>query len=166
MELERLVFRKADIDHIPEMLNIIHRCMNEVNSADYPTEQLQHLLSGFTAQWLSDIITTRHYYEVWYMENLIACGGVSRDCSQEKQSYFTAVFVNPDYRGKGIGRKLVEFLEKDEWCLDSDIIEIPSSKSAHGFYRKCGYDYRSFPPVFSEKDGSTVMFKNISHNNE
>ena len=28
---------------------------------------------------------------------LIACGGVSREYSQEKQSYLTAVFVDPDF---------------------------------------------------------------------
>lgn len=69
---------------------------------------------------------------------LIACGGVSRDYSQERQSYLTAVFVNPDFNKKGIGRKLVEFLETDEWCLDSKLIEVPSSKSSHKFYYRCG----------------------------
>ncbi|MGN1113838.1 MAG: GNAT family N-acetyltransferase [Oscillospiraceae bacterium] len=75
-----------------------------------------------------------------YKDQIIACG-VSRDSSQEKQSYFTAIFVNSDYRGKGIGRALIRFLEQDEWCLDSDIIEVPSSKSSHGFYHKLGYEY-------------------------
>ena len=49
------------------------------------------------------------------------------------------------------------FLEKDEWCLDSNLIEIPSSKSSHGFYYKCGYSYREYPPAF--KDGTTIMYK-------
>lgn len=95
-------------------------------------------------------------------EKIIACGGVSRDYSQEKQSYFTAIFVNPDYHGKGIGRKLIQFLEKDEWCLNSNLIEIPSSKSSHEFYYKCGYKYRNNPPIFSEIDGSTIMYKEVT----
>lgn len=75
-------------------------------------------------------------------------------------NYFTAIFVNPDYHGKGVGKSLIRFLEQDEWCLDSQLIEIPSSKSSHGFYHKLGYEYRSFPPVFKE-DGSTIMYKYI-----
>lgn len=163
MNLENLLFEKAKIKNIPTLLNIIHRCMREVNYKDYTQEQLEKYLAGFTEDWLKDIIETRHYYEVWYQEKIIACGGVSRDLSQEKQSYFTAIFVNPDYRGYGVGRKLIEFLEQDEWCLDSNLIEIPSSKSSHGFYHKCGYEYRSYPPIFNDADGSTIMYKKVNN---
>jgi len=85
-------------------------------------------------------------------------GAVSRDTSQENQSYFTAIFINPDCHKMGIGKRLIKFLEKDEWCLNSNLIEIPSSKSSHGFYHKLGYEYRTNPPIFKE-DGSTIMYK-------
>lgn len=142
------------------MLDIIQRCVLEINFVDYTLTQIQELLNGFTAEWLEDIINTRHYYEIWYGGTIVACGGVSRDYNQEKQSYLTAIFVNPDYHGKGIGRKLIQFLERDEWCLDSNLIEIPSSKSSHEFYYKCGYSYRNYPPVF--KDGTTIMYKEVT----
>ena len=90
-------------------------------------------------------------------------GGVRQDLSQKKQSYLTAIFVSPDYHRRGVGRELVNFLEQDEWCLDSNLIEIPSSKSSHEFYHKLGYEYRSIPPVFNENDGSTIMFKKTAY---
>lgn len=31
-------------------------------------------------------------------------------------AYISGVFVNPAIQGKGIGRKLIETLEKDEIC--------------------------------------------------
>lgn len=159
MNLDNLLFTRAKTENVKEMLTIIHRCMNEVNCKDYSEQEFQKYLNGFTEEWLTDIINIRHYYEAWHDGKIIACGGVSRDPTQERQSYFTAIFVNPDYRGKGIGRKLISFLETDEWCLDSDLIEVPSSKSSHEFYYKCGYKYRTYPPVFSEADGSTIMYK-------
>lgn len=162
MDLERLLFTRANIENVGELLVIIHRCMNEVNYKDYAPHEFKKYLANFTADWLIDIINTRHYYEVRYQGKIIACGGVSRDYSQEKQSYFTAIFVNPDYHGKGIGRKLIQFLEKDEWCLNSNLIEIPSSKSSHEFYYKCSYKYRNNPPIFSEIDGSTIMYKEVT----
>lgn len=162
MDLNQLQFKRANINHVGELLVIIHRCMKEVNYKDYTADQFAKYLASFTENWLIDIINTRHYYEVWYQGNIIACGGVSRDYSQEKQSYFTAIFVNPDYQGKGIGRKLIQFLEKDEWCLSSNLIEIPSSKSSHAFYCKCGYKYRNNPPIFNEEDGSTIMYKEVT----
>lgn len=75
---------------------------------------------------------------------------------------FVTICGIPDYHGKGIGKRLVQFLERDEWCLCSNLIEIPSSKSSHGFYYKCGYKYRNYPPVFSEADGSTIMYKKMT----
>lgn len=162
MNLDGLVFRRADLAHVEDMLHIIHRCMHEVNCRDYTPQELERYLAAFTAEWLTDIIKTRHYYEVWAQDALVACGGVSRDHNQQKQSYFTAMFVNPDVRGRGIGRRLVAFLEQDPWCLDSNLIEIPSSKSAHGFYHKCGYQYCTWPPVFSDADGSTILFKDVT----
>ncbi|MVX65681.1 GNAT family N-acetyltransferase [Clostridium chromiireducens] len=159
MELSRLSYKRADIKNIDVMLKIIYRCMNEVNYIDYNESEFKRYLDSFTTNWLRNIIETRHYYEVWYDDKIIACGGVSRDYSQERQSYFTAIFVNPDYRGKGVGRELVHYLELDEWCLESNLIEIPSSKSSHKFYHKLGYEYRTYPPVFNENDGSTIMYK-------
>ena len=158
-EPDCLSFARADKANISGMLAIIHRCVLEINAADYTPHQVEKLLDGFTADWLENIIDTRHYYEVRYQGKLIACGGVSRDRRQRGQSYFTAVFVDPDFCGRGVGRELVEFLETDPWCLDSRLIEVPASKSAHGFYAKCGYRYREYPPVF--RDGTTILYKEM-----
>ena len=50
----------------------------------------------------------------------------------------------------GVGKAIVEYLEEDEWCLDSKLIEIPASKTAHTFYHKLGYEYYTYPPKFNE----------------
>lgn len=160
-DLEKLTFVRAKTENVEEMLAIIRRCMDEVNRKDYAPREFEKYLSHFTAEWLADIIKTRHYYEVRCEGKIIGCGGVSRDYSKEKQSYFTAIFINPDYHRKGIGKRFVRFLENDEWCLQSNLIEIPASKTACEFYRKCGYEYRTFPPVFSDADGSTIMYKEV-----
>ncbi|WP_242954001.1 GNAT family N-acetyltransferase [Clostridium puniceum] len=152
-------YKRADVKNINIMLETIQRCMKEVNYIDYNESEFEKYLGTFTTNWLKNISETRHYYEVWYDNKIIACVGVSRDYSQEKQSYFTVIFVNPDYRGIGVGRELVNHLELDEWYLDSNLIEIPSSKSSHKFYYKLRYEYRTYPPVFNKDDGSTIMYK-------
>jgi len=157
-DLNKIVFEKATLSDVDKMLPIIHRCMKEVNYKDYEPCQFEKILNGFTTEWLSDIVINRHFYSVKYNGEIIGTGGISRDTSQEKQSYYTAIFINPDYQKMGIGKKLIKFLEQDEWCLDSNLIEIPSSKSSHEFYHKLGYEYRTNPPIFKE-DGSTIMYK-------
>ena len=52
------------------------------------------------------------------------------------------IFVHPDYQGKGVGRKLIETLERDEYFLRADRIEITASINAVGYYLKMGYDYK------------------------
>ena len=49
----------------------------------------------------------------------------------------------PEYQGKGIGRLIVETLEKDEFFLRAKRIEIPASITGVPFYLKMGYDYKN-----------------------
>ena len=57
----------------------------------------------------------------------------------------------PEYQGKGIGRKIVEMLEQDEFFLRAKRIEIPSSITASEFYRKLGYDYKNGVRIIDEE---------------
>lgn len=157
-DINRIVFERATLGDVDKLLYIIHRCLKEVNSRDYESLEIEKFLKGFNREHLSNSIFTKHFYSVKYIEEIVGMGAVNQDKSQENQSYFTAIFINPDYHKIGIGKKLVKFLEQDEWCLNSDLIEIPSSKSSHEFYHKLGYDYRTNPPIFKE-DGSTIMYK-------
>lgn len=157
-DIKKIVFERATLNNVDELLYIVHRCVKEVNSKDYTPYEIEKFIKGFNSEWLEKGITNKHFYIVKYYEEIVGMGAVTRDLTQESQSYFTTIFINPDYHKMGIGRRLIKFLEKDEWCLNSNLIEVPSSKSSHEFYHKLGYKYRTFPPVFAE-DGSTIMYK-------
>ena len=45
--------------------------------------------------------------------------------------------------GKGVGRKIINTLETDEFYVRASRIEIPASITATEFYRKFGYDYKN-----------------------
>ena len=45
--------------------------------------------------------------------------------------------------GKGVGRKIINTLETDEFYVRASRIEIPASITATEFYRKVGYDYKN-----------------------
>ena len=58
-----------------------------------------------------------------------------------------ALVVNEQYRGKGIGRKLVESAEK--WALEEEAIAITLNsgidrKEAHNFYKNIGYSAKGY----------------------
>lgn len=53
------------------------------------------------------------------------------------------IFVLPEYHGKGIGREIINPLERDELDVRTARIEIPASVTATEFYRQFGYDYKN-----------------------
>ena len=58
------------------------------------------------------------------------------------ESILLTIFVLPEYQGKGVGRKIIETLEEDEYFFIAHRIEIPASLTAVDFYRKMGYDHK------------------------
>ncbi len=61
----------------------------------------------------------------------------------EIESILLTIFILPDYQGKGLGRRLIETLEQDEYAKRASRIEIPASLTAVNFYRHLGYDYKN-----------------------
>ena len=54
----------------------------------------------------------------------------------------TSIFVLQDYQGKGLGRKIVETLEADEYFRRAWRTEVGSSLTAVSFYRKMDYEFK------------------------
>ena len=75
--------------------------------------------------------------EAWkaYNEGEIPIGAVLTD-----ESGIFTVFVDPEHQKLGVGKRLISFLEKDEYFLRADRVEIPASITAVGFYMKLGYE--------------------------
>ena len=71
------------------------------------------------------------------------CGEIGPHWGGEMESSLFTISVHPEYQGKGIGRRIVETLEQDEYALRASRIEIHASITACEFYRKLGYDYKN-----------------------
>ena len=84
-----------------------------------------------------------HFYVVEDDNIIIGCGSIGPFWGKEDESGLFTIFVLPEYQGKGVGRLIIETLEKDEYFLRAKRIEIPSSITACQFYRKFGYDYKN-----------------------
>lgn len=49
----------------------------------------------------------------------------------------------PEYQGRGIGRKIIETLEADEYFLRAWRTEVGSSRTAVDFYLRMGYKFKN-----------------------
>ena len=84
-----------------------------------------------------------HFFVVKESGNIIGCGCIAAYWGSKTESWINTVFVEPQYQGKGIGRKIIEFLENDEYAKRADRIEIHAAMSAIPFYRKLGYEHKN-----------------------
>ena len=83
--------------------------------------------------------------------SIVGCGAIGPYWGKEDESSLFTIFVLPEYQGQGIGRKIIETLEQDEFFLRAKRVEIPASITACEFYRKMGYDYKNGIAVVDEE---------------
>ena len=84
-----------------------------------------------------------HFYVACDGDTVIGCGGITGYWGSETESYLTTIFVLPACQGRGVGRRIVETLEADEYFRRAWRTEVGSSLTAVGFYRKMGYRYKN-----------------------
>ena len=74
---------------------------------------------------------------------IIGCGAIAGYWGSFTESILLTIFVLPEYQGKGVGKRIIQTLEQDEFFLRAKRIEIPASITAVEFYRKMGYNYKN-----------------------
>ena len=117
------------------------------NSRDYTKEYLDAVICSHSADFLCRLAETAHLYIALDGGSVVGCGAIDGYWGSVTESIFLTIFVHPAYQKQGIGRRIVETLEQDEFFLRARRIEIPASVTAVEFYKKMGY---------SCKDGVTT----------
>ena len=133
-------FERSDAEAVSR---VITRTMQISNSKDYPPEELDSLIAQFTPEGVIQRASWTHFYVFCDGEEIVGCGAIGSYWGSETESSLFTIFVLPEYQGRGVGRKIVETLEADEYALRATRIEIPASITGCQFYRKLGYDYKN-----------------------
>ena len=138
MEIRK--FRQEDAE---ETAQIISDTLKTSNSKDYSKKYIDDNISSHSADVLIERAKEGHMYVVCDKQKIIGCGAIAGYWGSTTESILLTIFVLPEYQGKGIGKQIIQTLEKDEYFLRADRIEIPSSITAVDFYRKLGYEYKN-----------------------
>lgn len=133
-------FRDEDAEMIAEL---ICRNFREVNIKDYGEEAVRKLCAEHDAEWVRGVAGYAHMYVFCSGGRIVACGAISSYWGSEDESILLTIFVQPEYHGMGIGRKIIHTLEQDELYTRAGRVEIPASITACEFYRRFGYDYKN-----------------------
>ena len=141
-------FKSSDAN---EVSSLIVKTLRTTNSKDYSPEYIENNVKIFSPEGVIQRASWTHFYVVCKGITIVGCGAIGPYWNKEDESSFFTIFVLPEYQGKGIGRKIIETLEQDEFFLRAKRIEIPSSITACEFYKKMGYTYKNGINVVDEE---------------
>lgn len=125
---------------------MVYKTLREVSIQDYSEEYIEDLIFNWPAQYFISSSQVNHFYVLVDDDNgdkIVGCGTIGPYMERSDESILLSVFVHPAYQGRGLGRKILEALEADEYFLRSKRIELPASLSAENFYLKMGYTYKN-----------------------
>jgi len=132
-------FREEDAKAVSDL---IIKTIRISNTKDYPEDLMEQLVMSETPENVIKRASWTHFYVVEDNGSIIACGAIGPYWGKEDESSLFTIFVLPEYQGKGVGRMIVETLERDEYALRARRIEIPASITGLPFYKKLGYDFK------------------------
>ncbi len=138
MILRRL--KEQDAQAVSELIITTIRISNV---GDYPADLMEELVKTQTPDHVLERASWMHFYVAEEGGAIIGCGAIGPYWGKADESSLFSIFVHPDYQGRGIGRAIVETLEKDEFALRARRIEIPASITGLPFYRKLGYSFKN-----------------------
>jgi len=125
-----------------QISNLIGRNFIEVNSKDYPLDEMFAKAIEFSPEKIKHRATNGHMYVAYEDDIIIGTGTISDLWGSATESILLTIFVLPEYHNQGVGRMIIDALEKDELFLRAERIEVCASITACGFYEKCGYKYK------------------------
>lgn len=139
-ELSIRLFQPEDADAVSRL--IIHT-LRTTNIRDYSAEYIEMDAAKFTPGDVLVRASWTHFYVACHGDKIVGCGAVGPYWGKENESSLFNIFVHPEYQGRGIGRRIFETLEQDEYIVRAKRVEIPASITACQFYRALGYDYKN-----------------------
>ena len=111
-------FKNSDAD---EVSKLIIKTLRTTNIKDYSAEYIENDVKIFTPDGVVERASWTHFYVIKDNEIIVGCGAIGSYWGKEDESSLFNIFVLPEYQGKGVGRKIIETLEKDEYFLEQNV---------------------------------------------
>ena len=115
--------RAVTMDDLPVIAKFIEPFVAEGKLLPRTTEELEDLLPhGFVAEATGEIV-----------------GFAALEIYSPKMSEVRSLAVSPNYRGRGVGRQLVECCVAR--ARERQVLEIMAITSNEEFFKQCGFDF-------------------------
>ena len=135
--------RRFEEKDAKKVSKLIVETLRKTNIKDYSADLIENYVNNFQPENVLKRASWTHFYVAEEKGNIIGCGAIAPYWDKIYESSLFTIFISSEHQGKGIGRKIIETLEKDEYFLRAKRIEIPASITAVPFYKKMGYSYKN-----------------------
>ena len=135
--------RRFNETDAPKVSALVIKTLRISNVKDYSPEDMEALAAEMQPENIISRANWTHFYVAEDDGEIIGCGAIGPYWGSETESSLFTIFVLPEYQGRGVGRKIVETLEQDEYALRAKRIEIPASATGLNFYLMLGYTYKN-----------------------
>ena len=134
MESKNISIRKFKSIDSSKLFEIIKKNLIEINSKDYSKEIIDGMCSRFVPERMIENAKKRDIYVAELNGELIGTASL-------ENNVIYGVFVDVNYHGCGIGRKLMSVIEDNAKEKSVNLVQVPSSITSQNFYYKLGYNY-------------------------
>jgi N-acetylglutamate synthase-like GNAT family acetyltransferase len=124
--------RPAQVGDAADISRVIIRALRETNAKDYTPDIIARVELSFSSAAVERLIDQREVF-VAEMDNRVV-GTASLDGHALR-----TMFVLPDVQGRGIGRLLVQRIERVARERQLAILTVPATVTAEAFYARLGF---------------------------
>lgn len=129
-----VTIRQAQSVDAASVSDVICRTLTTTNAQDYSPTVIERVLENFTPDIVSELLTKRTVFVACIGEQVIGTASL-------EGSYVRTVFVLPKTQGMGVGKMLMEAVERAAIARGISEIFVPSSVTAREFYTHLGYGH-------------------------
>ncbi|MCK5032858.1 MAG: GNAT family N-acetyltransferase [Calditrichia bacterium] len=140
-----IIITKINNQEIDKLHTLIVKTISDCYPEYYPNEAVDFFISYSNKDELTKD-SLNHTVVVAKIDNKIVGTGTL------KNNHIKRVFVDLEYQGKGIGKKIMNYLEKTALDQDYKLTELHSSLFAKKFYDCIGYKFFKIGKVEVEKN--------------
>lgn len=147
--------RRAERPDIPAIEGVMRDSISGISSRTYGAKQVESSLE-FIAHLDRELVDDGTYFVVEIDGHIVGCGGWSRRARlyagsgsssgdarmvdpRTEAARIRAMFVDPRFERRGIGRMILERCESDARAAGFRRIELMAMLSGEAMYRACGY---------------------------
>lgn len=146
------LIRNAMATDAPAISQRIINALRQSNAQDYSPEIIDQVAQNFSPPAILQLLAQRQILVAIVDDHIVATASLDQDVVR-------SVFVDPSYQGKGLGRHLMARIQSIAINAGLNLLRVPSSITAEGFYASLGF--KKVRDEFHKSERTIIMTKTL-----